>query len=171
MKVYFQAFVKFKQNNWARLLPMAEFIYNNAKNASTGHISFELNCGYYSHVSFEEDIDSRSRFMLASELLLKLQKLISIYCKNLFHAQKLQKRAYNKSVKPRSYTFNDKVWLNSKYIKTKQNQKLEAKFYESFQVLHPLRKQAYKLELPKKWKIHHVFHISLLEQDNTRGGK
>ena len=35
-------------------------------------------------------------------------------------------------------------------------------------MLHPIGKQAYKLELPKKWKIHDVFHVSLLEQDTTR---
>lgn len=31
IEVYFQAFVNFEQNNWTRLLLMAEFIYNNAK--------------------------------------------------------------------------------------------------------------------------------------------
>ena len=35
-------------------------------------------------------------------------------------------------------------------------------------MLHPISKQAYKLELPKWWKIHNIFHISLLEQDTTR---
>ena len=29
-------------------------------------------------------------------------------------------------------------------------------------------KQAYKLELPRKWRIYDVFHVSLLEQDITR---
>ena len=29
-------------------------------------------------------------------------------------------------------------------------------------------KQAYKLELPKKWRIYDVFHVSLLEQNITR---
>ena len=47
MEVYLQAFVNFKQNNWARLLPMAKFTYNNTKNVSTGHTPFELNYGYY----------------------------------------------------------------------------------------------------------------------------
>ena len=28
-----------------------------------------------------------------------------------------------------------------------------------------------KLELPKKWRIHNVIHISLLEQDTTRKGR
>ncbi len=90
---------------------------------------------------------------------------------NLQHTQKLQKQYHNKHAKPRSYTPGEKVWLNSKYIKTKQNRKLEAKFFESFRVLHPVGKQAYKLELLKKWRIHDVFHESLLEQDTTRKGR
>ena len=35
-------------------------------------------------------------------------------------------------------------------------------------MLYPVGKQAYKLELPNKWRIHDVFHMSLLEQDITR---
>ena len=38
-------------------------------------------------------------------------------------------------------------------------------------MLHPVGKQAYKLELPKKWRVHDVFHMSLLEQDTTRKGR
>ena len=95
-----------------------------------------------------------------------------IVCReNLHHTQELQKRAHNKTVKPRSYAPGNKVWLNSKYIKTKQNCKLEAKFFGPFRVLHPVGNQAYKLELPKKWRIHDVFHVSLLEQDTTRKGR
>ena len=48
---------------------------------------------------------------------------------------------------------------------------LEAKFFGPFRVLHPIGKQAYKLELPRKWRIHDVFHVSLLEQDTTRKGR
>ena len=35
--------------------------------------------------------------------------------------------------------FSNKVWLNSKYIKTKQNRKLETKFFEFFQVFAPCK--------------------------------
>ena len=43
-----------------------------------------------------------------------------IVCReNLYHAQKFQKQAHNKDVKPKSYAPSDKIWLNSKYIKTK----------------------------------------------------
>ena len=45
---------------------------------------------------------------------------------------------------------------------------MEAKFFGPFRVLHLVGKQAYKLRLPRKWRIHNVFHVSLLEQDTTR---
>ena len=75
---------------------------------------------------------------------------MAVYQQNLHHAQKLQKRAYNKGVKPQSYAPGNKVWLSSKHLRTKRNRKLEAKFFGLFQVLHLVGKQAYKLELPKK---------------------
>ncbi len=95
---------------------------------------------------------------------------MTVFKENLQHAQKFQKQYHNKHAKPRSYTLGNKVWLNRKYIKTKRNRKLEAKFFGPFRVLHPVGKQVYKLELPKKWRIHDVFHVSLLEQDTTRKG-
>ncbi len=53
----------------------------------------------------------------------------------------------------------------------KRNKKLKSKFFGPFRVLHAVGKQAYKLELPTKWKIHNVFHVSLLEEDTTRKGR
>ena len=129
---------------------MAEFAYNNAKNAKTSQTSFELNYGYHPQMSYEKDVDPQSQSRSADKLSAELRKLIIVCRKNLHHAQKLQKRAYNKGVKPRSYAPSEKVRLNSKYIKTKHNRKLEAKFFGLFWVLYPIGKQAYKLEFPKK---------------------
>ena len=56
MRAYLRVFVNYKKDNWARLLLMAEFAYNNAKHDSTGYTPFELNCGYYARVSYKEDI-------------------------------------------------------------------------------------------------------------------
>ena len=147
---------------------MAKFAYNNAKNASTGHTPFKLNCGYHPRVSYEKDIDFLSKSKSTDKLSAKLRELMTVCQENLHHAQELQKQAHNKGVKPKSYASDDKVWLNNKYLKTKQNRKLEAKFFRPVRVLHPVGKQAYKLKLPRKWRIHDVFHVSLLEQDITR---
>lgn len=119
MGTYLWAFDNFEQNTWAQLLLMAEFAYNNVKNISTGHIPFKFNYEYHLRVSFEEGLDSRSRSILADELSSELWELMTVYCKNLFRAQELQKRTYDKDVKPKSYAPGDKVCLNNKYIKTK----------------------------------------------------
>ncbi len=51
------------------------------------------------------------------------------------------------------------------------NKKLENKFFGPFRVLYAVGKQAYKLELPTKWKIQDIFYVSLLEQDNIKRGR
>ena len=116
---------------------MAKFAYNNAKNASISYIPFKLNCGYNPCVSYKEDFDPRLGSRTAKKLSSKLRELMTICQQNLHHAQKLQKRSHNKGVKPQSYAPGMKVWLSSKYLKTKRNHKLEAKFLDPFQVLHP----------------------------------
>ena len=35
-------------------------------------------------------------------------------------------------------------------------------------MLYPVSKQASKFKLPKKWTIHNMFHMSLLEQNITK---
>ena len=65
---------------------------------------------------------------------------MAVYWKNFQHAQDFQKQAHNKGTKPRSYIPSNKVWLNSKYIKIKWNQKPEVKFFGPFQVLYPVKK-------------------------------
>ena len=163
MEAYLWVFINFKQNNWAKLLPMAEFAYNNAKNASTGHMSFELNCGYHPQILYKEDLNPRSQSTLADKLSAELGELMIVCQENLYHAQEFQKRTHDKGVKPRSYAFSEKVWLNRKYMKTNYNRKLETKFFGLFRVLYSIEKQGYKLELPKKWRIHDVLHVSLLK--------
>ncbi len=147
---------------------MAEFAYNNVKNTSTGHTVFKFNCSYYFRSFFKEDVDPRSRSQSVNKLAKELKELIEVCCQNLLYIQELQKKAHDKRVKSRSYTLGEKVWLNSKYIKMKKNNKLKNKFFGPFRVLHVVRKQAYKLELLTKWKIYNVFYISLMEQDITR---
>ena len=88
---------------------MAEFAYNNAKNASTGFTPFELNCGYHPRVSYEEDLDPRSKSRIAEKLPSELQELLTVCQQNLHYAQELQKQAHNKGAKPQSYAPGNKV--------------------------------------------------------------
>ncbi len=142
---------------------MTEIAYNNTKNTSTGHTHFELSCGYQPKVSFKEDVDSRSRSRFANKLVEELRELKEVCCQNFFYVQKLQKKTHDKGVNSHSYVLDKKIWLNSKYIKTMKNKKLESKFFGPFRVLYAIENQAYKLELATKWKIHNIFYMSLLE--------
>ena len=109
MKVYLIAFINFEQNVRAGLLPMAKFTYNNAKNASTSHTLFKLNCGYHPWMSYKEEVNPRSQFKLVDELWAELKELMIVFCKNLYYGQEFQKRANDKRVKPWNYAPSKKV--------------------------------------------------------------
>ena len=111
---------------------MAKFAYNNTKNANTGHTSFELNSSYHPQISYKNNVDPFSQSKTANELSAELKKLMIVWCENLHRTQKLQKQAHNKDVKPQRYALGNKIWLNSKYIKTKQNRNLEKMFFGPF---------------------------------------
>lgn len=66
---------------------MAEFTYNNAKNASTGHKAFELNCGYQLRVFYKEVVNSYSNFKTADKLAAKFRDLMFVYKENLQYTQ------------------------------------------------------------------------------------
>ena len=68
---------------------MAEFAYNNAKNASFGHTSFELNCGYHYRMLYKNDINPYSKCKSADNLSAKLRELMIVCRENLHHAQEV----------------------------------------------------------------------------------
>lgn len=84
-------FYQLKAEQLARLLPIAEFAYNNNKNASTSHMSFKLNYGYHPHIFFEDEVKPYSRYRSANKPAKKLRELISICHQNLLHIQEPQK--------------------------------------------------------------------------------
>ena len=89
MEAYLQAFVNFKQNDFARLLFMAEFTYNNALNTSIGYSLFKLNCGYHPCIFYKEDLDLCLKSKTAEKLSFELQNLMTVCQQNFYHAQKL----------------------------------------------------------------------------------
>ena len=86
IEVYFYIVVNFEQNNWAKLFSIAQFIYNNTKNAGTGYTPFELNTGYHFCISYKKDIDPCSKSKPTDHLANDLRELITICWENLQHA-------------------------------------------------------------------------------------
>ena len=93
MKAYFKIFVNWKQNHFTKLLPITDFIYNNTKIASTGHILFELYCSCHPKVFFKENVDFRSRSCSTDKLAKELREIMKVCYQNLLYAQELEKKA------------------------------------------------------------------------------
>jgi len=57
----------------------------------------------------------------------------------------------------------DKVWLDSRNMKTQYNKKMKLKWEGPFIITEVLGPVTYRLQLPSSWKIHNVFHATLLQ--------
>ena len=68
------------------------------------------------------------------------------------------------------YSVGDLVMLNGKNIRTRRAaKKLDAKLFGPFKVVRLVGQggQSVELELPQRWRVHNVFHISLIEPYHT----
>ena len=61
------------------------------------------------------------------------------------------------------YKVGDLVLLSTRNLKLKGTPgKLQKRFVGPFRVIETIGEQAYRLALPEDWRIHPVFHVSLL---------
>ena len=58
----------------------------------------------------------------------------------------------------------DKVWLDTRNLKTNHHKKIGPKRKGPFEITKVIGPITYQLQLPKTWKIHNVFHATLLRQ-------
>ena len=57
----------------------------------------------------------------------------------------------------------DRVWLDSRNLKTIYHKKMKQKQEGPFVITEVLGPETYRLELPTSWQIHNVFHATLLK--------
>ena len=82
---------------------------------------------------------------------------------NLENSVRLQAKYYDKRHRDVKYRVGDLVLLSTRNLKMKDTPaKLQKRFVGPFQVIETIGQQAYRLSLPEDWKIHPVFHVSLL---------
>ena len=60
LEQYLWVYCNYQQDNWSKLLPLAEFAYNNALNATTGVTPFFANKGYHPNTSVHPECDLAS---------------------------------------------------------------------------------------------------------------
>ena len=72
-----------------------------------------------------------------------------------------------------SFKKGDKVWLDSRNLKTIYHKKMKPKREGPFEIQEVLGPVTYQLKLPNTWHIHNVFHAALLKpyKENDTYGK
>jgi len=158
LEQYLRVFCGTQQNNWHAWLPLAQYTKNSWPSATTKKTPYDLLIGYTPQVhqpTRKTTIPSLEQRLLSIEDARKA-------------AQEAQRKAQESWIKEKPryvpFTVGSKVWLEGTNLRLPSNttSKLSPRRYGPFKVVSQISKVAYKLELPSTWKIHDVFHASLL---------
>ncbi len=77
--------MNYQQDDWVTLLPMAEFTYNNATNATTGVSPFFANKGY--HLEFTVDPQVKTSLAKVQAFVADLEHVQAELKENIAQAQ------------------------------------------------------------------------------------
>jgi hypothetical protein len=165
LEQYLRHYVNYQQDDWAGLLPLAQFAYNNAMHATTKETPFFANYGYNPSIIGEtigKQAEAESSRLLASglkQLHLQLARDIEFFNLRMKHYYD-QGHQEGPDLKK-----GEKVYLLRRNIKTKRpSSKLDHLKLGPFRIEEKTGPVNYRLKLPESMKkMHPTFHISLLE--------
>jgi len=161
---FLRMFVKQRQDNWADLLPIAEFVLNSRKTSATDHTPFELNYGYTP--DFTIPVGKASNMPSVNQRLDKLRQARKEAEDALKLGKEQMKEDYEKEKKKaHKFEVRDLVWLDSKDIKICQPaDKLGPKRLGPYPVSETVGDLDYRLDLSASpgLKIHRVLHVDQL---------
>ena len=148
---------------WDDLLPYVEFSMNSAKNASTGHSPFYLAYGTHPQTLVSVQIP-KTNLPALEEVFRSRDECLSEVKRLLQAAASRQKFFADKHRRPHAFDTGQHAWLSSKNLvpKGKAKKKLFPKYLGPFLITEMIGPNAAKLQLPSDWRIHDVFHVSLL---------
>jgi len=147
---------------------MAEFAFNNSVTVGNGLSPFYANYGFHPaavNPPTEEPLNPASTVYAHW-----MQTIHNESRTGLVTAQERMRRYTDPTPKePPAYQVGDLVMLNGRNIETRRpTKKLDHKNRGPFQIEKMISPLSACLTLPQKWKIHNVFHVSLLEPYRTR---
>lgn len=83
IEAYLWVFINYKEDNWAGLYLIAEFVHHNVKNTTIGYTPFQLQYGHYTLISYIKDINSQSKSKSVDKQAIKLTNIMTKYRKTL----------------------------------------------------------------------------------------
>lgn len=171
---FLRMFTDRRQDDWADLLHLAEFSYNNRVHSATKVSPFYAHQLY--HPKFNIDTTGHMRHPEAKERLKEIKKVHEEAKAALELAAESMKRAYDKGKgKLPEFKIGDRVLLEGTNLKPKiPSKKLGPKRWGPFKITEKISDLVYRLDLPKAMNnIHNVFHVGLLTPypDDTIPGR
>lgn len=169
---FMRCFVNERMDDWAEWLFIAQSVYNRKLHSSTGTSPFEALHGYLPNdwqaceveEPFGEVPKAKDRI---AEILFMRDEITRVAS----DAQVWQKRQADKTRLDKHFKLGDMVLISAKNIKTKRvKKKFDFKWLGPFTIVGLVGTHAYRLQLPRQYPIHNVFHVSLLEHYYPRPG-
>jgi hypothetical protein len=163
LEQYLRSYVNHQQDDWVRLLPLAQFAYNSATTETTGVSPFYANYGRQPEAYREPRAGPESeQARLTAEQIPAMQDMLR---KDLeFARARMAKYANTKRLKGPILKRGGAAYLLRRNIRTKRpSDKLDYKKLGPFKIKREVSAVNYELELPKGMRIHPIFHVSLLE--------
>ena len=155
--------MSYQQEDWVDFLAMAEFAYNNSIHASTKVSPFFANYGFHPRFSISipatsvnPSAETRARALhdVHRDLSLELRVVGDHY----------KDQADRHRLAAPTFAIGDMVWLLRRHIATTRPcAKLDYKRLGPFRIIERINPVAFRLALPPTFRIHDVFHVSLLE--------
>jgi hypothetical protein len=153
-------------------LTAIEFAYNNSKNASTKLTPFEVDTGRNPLIPSNLLISSAiSKAPAASEFIKKFANNLKIAKDNLTLAQQRQSKYADFKRRDEKFEVGTLVLLSTQNLADNKFRKLQPRFIGPFKISKVITPTAYRLDLPETFKIHPVFHVSLLRRYHTENDR
>jgi hypothetical protein len=151
-------------NDWNTLLSRAEFAHNAAVDETIRAAPFKLTYGYHPRTPVGEVV--KVVHPASAAFVERLQSSLSLARKCLIAAQQRQKAFVDQRRVEKIYKVGDKALMSTKYLNLKHSytsRNFLPKWIGPFEVVQVVGPVAYKLKMNPGWRVHHVFHVSLLE--------
>src|SRR5258705_4652261 len=151
LEQYLQAYTNYQQDNWALLLPLAEFAYNNAMSATTGVSPFFVNKGYHPRLSM--NLLAPSSSSEAQRYVADLDQLHSQLKASIAEAQECyQKAADHQQIPSPAFRIGDRVYVKAKFFRTTRPlRKLVEKNLGPFKIIGTPGMHSITIRLPQQF--------------------
>jgi hypothetical protein len=157
------------KSDWVEWLSSAEFAYNNHPHSATGQSPFFLEYGHHPNLPTMVHVSGIEN-PTTEEFVESLSQARDVTGSALLHTAETMKRFADRKRKeaPR-FAPGESVWLDLRNISTSHpSKKLDAHHTGPFKVIEGVPRDASTpsaccLCLPLSWKVHPIFHVSLLQ--------